>query len=235
MKSSKSRTKKGSSLVVVILFASVLAIISVGTLSVAMSLYASGDGSAQVYSDIQSYRAATELACYQYVNDLEAFTVTKNLSVDWISVTKDAVYSEAIKLITDEVSTAEGSLLWEVTDITPAVAGVGVSNSSLLVKLLALFNGVWTKFQLYLDEYPALNYTSDEGEFAIGESSVPLHPFCVHVDLAVKGETLREELYVEGLFLNVITEKRLNATGGYDTYVTLTLKEGDNGIEIYRV
>lgn len=232
IKSVKQRRR--GSLLAIILFSALIAIIAVGTLTVATTLYTSNEKSMHIYGNLQSYRAATELSCYQYLNDLEAITVTDDIDANWVSVTESAVYTEAIRLITDAVSTEEGSLTWRTTDAVSAIGGTPVSDSSIMVKLIGLLQSGSTKFKLYMTEYPSLDWLSDSAEFEIGDMSIPLNPVPVSIDLSVKGESLSEELYIYGLYLHVITEERLMESGRYDTFVTVSIEEGEDNFGIYR-
>lgn len=229
-----SRRRKGS-LLVVLLFAVMMAIVSFGMLSVATTLYSSNAENAKRYANIQSYRSASEIACFQYVNDLEAITVTRNLTTDWVSVTGAAVYSQAIQAIQDEIGRPTNRFIWNVSDISRAITGAGISDPAVVIHLQSLLAEGRTEFQLAIDDYPTLDYLDIKTFIGRDDVYIALKPFLVNVDLTAKGEVLREKLYVDGLYLSVEKNVIAGAGGAPEVEVTMKLVEGESGVEIYRV
>lgn len=227
------KRRKGS-LLAIFLFAVMIAIMSFGTLSVANSLYASGEQTSKRYSHIQSYRSAAEIACYQYVNDLQAITVTKSLSGEWISVSGSAVYTQACEAIQEKIGKSDNPFVWNVDTIEAAIVGAPVQDASSLTSLLALLAEGRTNFLLSVVDYPEIDWTAGESYISRDESQLKLLPIDVTVNLTAKGEILKEHLFVGGLYLNVVQTTSRNLDGSRETTVTMQITQGEKGVQIYR-
>ena len=225
--------RRSGSLIAILLFAVVIAIMSFGTASVASTLYASNEESATRYAHIQSYRAATEIACYQYINDLQAITVTKNLSGDWVSVSGSAIYTQSVEVITEQLGMTDSPLVWKVSTIEAAIAGATVSDPAIVTNLLGLLAEGRADFQLSLVDYPDIDWTAGESYISRDESQLKLKPLEVIVELTAKGEVLKEHLYISGLYLNVLQMVERTETGRQTT-VTMNITTGEKGVQIYR-
>lgn len=225
------KPRKGN-LIAILLFAVMIAIMSMGTLSVAMTLYSSGEQTAKQYADIQSYRSAIEIACYQYVNELEATTVTKNLSADWISVTGSAVYTQAVEAIESAIGKADNPQVWNKATVEEAITGALISDPAVMVNLLALLQEGRSNF-VFETSGLAINWAAGESYISSSESVLKLQPLEVTVDLLAKGEKLKEILYIDGLYLNVTTIK-IGSGSSRQTIVTMNISEGESGVQIYR-
>ena len=228
-----NKRRKGS-LLAILLFAVMIAIMSFGTLSVASSLYATNEESAKRYAHIQSYRSATEIACYQYINDLQAVTVTKFLTGDWVSVSGSAVYTQACEVIQETVGKEDDPLVWKVSTIEAAIAGATVSNPEIVTNLLGLLAEGRASFMLSVTDYPEIDWTAGESFVSKDESQLKLRPFEVIVELTAKSEVLKEHLFVNGLYLNVLQESIRTEGGTRDTKVTMNISVGESGVQIYR-
>lgn len=225
--------RRSGSLIAILLFAVVIAIMSFGTASVASTLYASNEESATRYAHIQSYRAATEIACYQYINDLQAITVTKNLSGDWVSVSGSAIYTQSVEVITEQLGMPDSPLVWKVSTIEAAIAGATISDPAIVTTLLGLLAEGRADFQLSLVDYPDIDWAAGESYISRDESQLKLKPLEVIVELTAKGEVLKEHLYVSGLYLNVLQMVERTETGRQTT-VTMNITTGEKGVQIYR-
>lgn len=228
VKAPMKKTRKGS-LLAILLFAVIIAIMSFGTVSVATTLYASNNESTRRYSHIQSYRAATEIAAYQYISDLQAVNVTKNLNADWISVSGGAVYTQALELIVNEIGTVDEPLTWKTLDIIHALSGAPVQNPEVLTNLLGLLGQGRAEFKLSIVDYPEIEWNAGESYVSRDESQLKLRPIEIVVELIAKGEVLKEHLFVSGLHLDVLQMKV-----GRDTLVTMNITTGEKGVQIYR-
>lgn len=226
------KRRKGS-LVVVITFGALLAIVVVGMLSLASSLYTVSRDSAKTYSRLQSYRAATELACYQYVTDLESVVVTKDLNADWVSVSGQAVYTQALEAIVDSIGRTEDTSIWKVSEIKTALSAANISDPSVLTSLFAEFEGARQSFQLKVIEPLKLDWSNELSWRRRTDAYAALEPVRIEVTLDVRGEHLFEQFDVNGLFLDVKASKQ-GAADGRHTVVTLVLVEGEEGVRITR-
>lgn len=228
------RRRKGSFLLV-ITFGALMAWVTVSMLTVATSLYTTTKDSAKIYSDIQSYRAASELACYQYVTDLQGVTVTRDLDADWISVTGQAVYSQALDAIKQSLASDTDANAWYVSDISTALSGLNLSDPSVLTNLLGKLTGVRQSFTLTVPEPLKLDWNDPESWSDSDRAYVAVEPFTVEISLSVKGESLFETFTVDGLFLDVQFSRIESADGSgrHDT-ATMMLTEREDGVSITR-
>lgn len=227
------RQRKGSFLLV-ITFGVLMAWVIVSMLTVATSLYSSSKDTAKIYGDIQSYRAATELACYQYITDLQGMTVTKDLDGDWISVSGQAVYTQALDAIQATLASPEDPTAWFVTDITDALAGANLSDPSVLTDLLSKLSGVRQEFKLTVPEPMKLDWDNPETSSSRTGATVALEPLVIEVYLTVKGESVSEKFIVTDLFLDVdITETEME-DGSTHAVATMMLTEKESGVTISR-
>lgn len=226
------RKPRRGNLIAILLFAVMIAIMSMGTLSVAMTLYSSGRQTAKQYADVQSYRAAIEIACYQYVNELEATTVTKNLSTDWLSVTGPAVYTQAVEVIESAIGKTDNPRVWDKDTIEEAITGALISDPSVMVNLLALLQEGRNSF-VFTTSGLDIDWAAGESYVSNSESMLKIQPIEVTVDLLAKGEILKEVLYIDGLYLNV-SSVSIGSGSNRQTLVTMNISEGESGVQIYR-
>ncbi len=222
------KSRRGN-LIAILLFAVMISIMSMGTLAVASSLYTSNSETATYYANIQSYRSAAEIACYRYIMELQTVLVEKNVSAPVLGSTGPTIYGEAIDLIVQKIGKTEEPLTWKTATINDALTGTVMSDSTQLLNLMARLGGGRSEFKLYLDDYPEIDWTSGESYISAHEAQLRLVPFEVHVDLTIRGESLKEKLWIDGLRLLVTAE-----TSGGSTDVTLKLVEREGGVQIYR-
>lgn len=224
--------RKGN-LIVVITFAALMALVILGTMSVGSSLYSTSRDSAKTYSRIQTYRAITELATYQYVTELETAVVTKDLSADWISVSGNAIYTQAIDAIIASIGSTEDSDVWEVRDAKTALTAMDISDPSILTTIYAEIDGVRQDFQLKVITPLKLDWNDEDSWRNRRGAHVALEPVRVEVTYNIRGEHLFETFYVDGLFLEV-TASTMNVGGEEHDTLTLVLVEKAEGVTINR-
>lgn len=231
------RGRQGN-LLVVVMFAVAIAIVSFTTLMVVTSTYASQKENAKQYANIQSYRAAAEIACYQYITDLCVNTETLDLSSSFITPSGPAMYNEALRLLQeavgerpnpDEPLATADPLVWRVSTISAAISGATVSHPDAIMDLIALCSKGLNEFELRLEDYPEILWGDEGTDLTGNEVTLVLAPLEIHVRLRVRGEILNETFYAHGLCLSVIKE-------GPASTRTLTMRivEPENGVRIYR-
>lgn len=225
--------KRRGSLLLVITFGTLMAFVVLGLMTLATSLYSTSKDSAKVYADIQSYRAATELACYQYITDLESVVITKDLDADWISVTGNAVYSQALEAIKAALALETDENVWYVSDITTALSGANLSNPVVLTDLLAKVVGVRQSFTLAVPEPFKLDWADSASWKNSRGANVALEPVVVEIALDVKGEQLFERFIVDGLYLSVVVSRE-EVGGSKHDVATMVLVEQESGVSITR-
>ena len=226
------KRRKGS-LLVVITYGSLMAVVVLGMMTLASSLYSTARDSAKTYSDVQTYRSACEMACYEYVTELEAVTVTKNLDADWISVTGNAIYTQAIDAILESIGSAEDPNVWRVYDIRDALRMANISDPSILVGLFAKLDGVSQEFCLKVVEPPRLDWENEDSWKRSGDAHIAIEPVIIEINFRVKGEELFERFRVNGLFLEVQSSD-MDVGGSRNEIATLMLVEKEEGVSITR-
>lgn len=224
------KSRRGS-LLLVITFAVTMGIVAFSMLVMASNLYTASRNSAAVYESIQSYRSATEIATYQYITDLQAVEVTRNLDADWISVSGNAIYTQALDAITGALSPDGGRTAWHVTDIRQAIRGANLSNPAVLVDLLGLLSNANQSFQLEVPAPLRLDWDNPESSRDRNSAVIAIEPFLVEVNLQVRGEKIFESFIIDGVFLHVDLSKQ---QGSKATIATMRLGEGKDGVIISR-
>lgn len=225
--------KRRGSLLLVITFGTLMAFVVLGLMTLATSLYSTSKDSAKVYADIQSYRAATELACYQYITDLESVIIVKDLDADWISVTGNAVYSQALEAIKAALGSETDENVWYISDIVTVLSGANLSNPIVLTDLLTKVVGVRQSFGLTVPEPFKLDWTDSDSWKNSRGAHVALEPIVVEIFLEVKGEQLFERFTVDGVYLNVVISREEVGESRHDV-ATMTLVEQESGVSITR-
>lgn len=228
------RKRKGSFLLV-ITFGALMAWVTVSMLTVATNLYVVTKDSAKIYSDIQSYRAASELACYQYITDLQGVTVTRDLDADWISVTGQAIYTQALDAIKQALASDSDENTWAISDVSLALSGLNLSDPAVLTNLLGKLTGARQEFSLVVPEPMKLDWDDADSWSDSDRAYVKLEPFIVEIYLSVRGESLFETFLVDGLFLDVQFSEMeaIDGSGSHDV-ATLMLTEREDGVSITR-
>lgn len=204
-------------------------------LTVATTLYLGTKDSSRLYSDIQSYRAGAEMACYQYVTDLQGIILTRDLDGEWISVSGEAVYSEALDTIKATLGTDTDPNTWYVSDLTTALSGANLSDPTILTDLLGKLVGVRQSFSLVVPEPLRLDWDDPESWRDRSGAFVAIEPFKVDVVVTVKGEVVSEEFTVDGLYLNVVATRESVVDGGpKHDIIDINLTEMESGVSITR-
>lgn len=217
-----------------ITFGTTMAFVVLGMLILATNLYRTAQDSAEIYSDIQSYRAATEIAAYQYITDLQAVQVTKDLDGDWISVSGNAVYTQAIQAIQDSLANPEDGLAWHVTDVRQAISGANLSNPLVVTDLLGLLANAKQSFKLSVPEPIELDWNNPNSWRDRGGADVAIKPIKLEVNLQVRGEQVFERFEVDGLFLTVDISKQEQSDGSKHEIATMQFTEREEGVIISR-
>lgn len=226
LKEALVQRRKGS-LLVVIVFAALMAVVMVSMMMVASSLYSTGRDSSKTYGRIQTYRATTELLCYRYISDLEMAIVTRDLTGDWISVSGNAIYTQAIDAIFASMGTTAEPDVWNVHDATVALDSIDVSNPAILTGLLGELKGIRQDFTLTAVTPVMLDWQNEESWRRRDGAHVALKPVQIEVEFNARGEHLFETFQVNGLFLDVVVANR--------TQLTLSVAESMEGVSITRV
>ena len=221
-------------MLVVLTFGTLMGLVVVSMMTLAYNLYYSSRNSSENYSDIQNYRAATELACYQYVTDLCSVLVTRDLESDWITPSGQAIYTQAVELIQNELASPSDVDAWYVNDITVALSAINVSDPSVLTDLLGRLTGVRQEFRLAVPEPLRLDFLSSEVVMDNRTGGrIPLEEFDVEVDLTVRGETVNEVFTISGLYLDVTFFDMAVGTSEYSA-AQIILVEDEEGVQITR-
>lgn len=245
----KLKRRKGS-LLVVVAFGVMMAFVCVLMLSMSNTLTTVTKESAKIYENIQNYRAASELACWKYVNDLQSVVVSKDLDADWVnpmdpgnldwsSVTNRAVYSQALEVIQETQKDPDytgSGIRWNKDTISEALEGIPLSDASVLPTLFGKFTGYTQLFDLIVPSDMLIKNDSTWSYTRHHEAAFELEPFEVDVNLKIRGETLNERFLVSKLFLYVKIEDSLGAGGVNHHVASMYVSDiEDEGIEIQRV
>lgn len=188
--------------------------------TVAISDYSRSN--AQRYSDKMSYRAAVELATYQFVTDLEAVSMTQDISTEWLTKPVAQKYADALDTVTEYTIDASTNR-WVSTDISNIIVGCGVSDTEMLTNLSAKVLG--SEFYIELVDYPALDWSNVDNSIVDDSGKVYLEDLEVHAYLKQKGSVIDENFIIRGLYL----EYTLNGT-----IVSAKISEDLEGVEVLR-
>ncbi len=234
--------KRRGSIAVILVFATMIAIVCLGMLRVAMSLYASGRSTEKQYSDIRTMRSICQVSCYQYVTDLMACYAQRNVDADMPGTTDAVIYNESIEVMQAELAYKDAAgnivdpMLWRVQNAEVALGSLEIGHPEVQTKLLSLVSGRAHEFKLELEEDLKLDYENSATYLGASESRIALLPVKIQVTLKVKSETVVEHLQVEGLFLYVT--KDIMTPEGSTPYTRANLRITDNGmgsgVHIYR-
>lgn len=225
--------ERRGSLLLVLTFCLVMAWVTMSMLTLATNLYQGTRSSAQIYADIQTYRAGIELACYQYITDIQGVIVTKDLDGDWLTVSDDAVYSQALEAIKELVASDDDANRWKVTDLVTALSGANISNPDILADLFAKVSGVKQYFSLVVPELWILDWSDTDSWGNSSGAHVALKPFVVEIQLDVRGESVSETFTVDGLYLDVTLSDE-TVDGSRHEIATMQLVEKEEGVSITR-
>ena len=231
--------KRKGNLLAVLLFAIVMAMISFGSLQVVASVYASNEESIRGYQREQDYRSAAELSAYQFVNDLQSITVTKDtaLETSWLSSSVSSTYTASIKALVDSICATQtnGSHRWRITDASYALSAVTMDDPSIMKDLLTNLQAGYSSLSVSLPVYPDLDYGGELNIISDGYSRISVASFELDSDLYARAESSKEVLYVDNLFLEVYDHDYVDGAGDSQTVYTMRLVSGAGGVKIYRV
>lgn len=232
--------KRRGSLLLVLLFGTLMAVVVLGMMTLATNLYTVGRESAHVYEDIQDYRATCEIACYQYITELCSVIVEKDLNASWVdagpTVVDSAIFTQALEIIVGELKSADGSSDWNKATAREAVSGCGVLDPSILTALVAKISNTDVRQvfvvdladTLFLEFDPETSHVNRDGAY------LKVKPFTVEITFGFRGETLVECFTVSGLNLSVAIGDGVNAGGGETEIATMFLSEDAGGVRITR-
>ena len=229
----KLKRRRGS-LLLVLTYGTLMVMVVTGMLVLASSLYTTSRDSAKMYSDIQSYRAATELACYQYVTDLQSVVVTKDLDADWISTSRNVVYTRAVEEIVKSLADPNDATVWHVKDVRDAIDAADLSDPSVLVNMLAKMTDVKQVFQLTLPDTIELDWASEDTWTTYAGAQIALKPVPIVIDLEIKSEAIHEEFYVHDLLLSITIDRITMGDNTVHEIATMSLIEKEEGVRILR-
>lgn len=252
-----SKKRRRGDIMVVLVFSVVMAILMLGMLRVAMTLYASGRMQEGQYADIQTMRAINEVACYAYVSDLEACHMTRNADHDYAGVSDSVVLHESLEALQKSMAnygTGAGEqtdqfVIWKVRDAGVAVGAAGfnvpdalnptntVLATNLQTDLMSLVSGRAHEFTLELEEDLTIDAT-DMGDSYVGavEARVKLRPVLIKTTLRIKTETVINHFSVEGLYIYTQRSQQTDASGNPYTRIDMVITDDGNGsgVHIYR-
>jgi len=229
--------KRRGSILLVIVFGFVMAMVMAGFMQVSQTLSTTSKDSAKVYADIQTYRAASEMICYQYLTEVEAATVTRDLDSDWLSVTNRAIYTQALGALLDEYDDPEyeeTGWSWIKHDPMDVLRSVHVTDESMVNEVMAALDGGYQKFTLKITEPLVIDPVSEDSYETVRRAYMELKPFPVEVNLRVKGEILQDTYMVSKMFLLVTQENVYEVDGSIHLIATLQLVEPEEGCVITR-
>lgn len=229
--------KRKGSILLVIVYGFVMAVVMLGFMKLGQALSTGSKDSAQVYCDIQTYRSASELICYQYLTALESAVIQKDLDSDWLSVTNRAIYTQAIEAILDYYNDPEYNdtgYSWVQHDAVDALNSLNITNKDFVGALQSKLNEGYQKFTLTVPEPLIVDPLSDASFEQVRKAYMELKPFQIEVSLRCKGETLVDTYIVSDMFLLVQSENTYEADGSIHMIVTLSFVEAEEGCKINR-
>ena len=228
------RARRRGNIMLVLMLGTLLVVVVLSMLTVASSLYRTSQDSAETYSEIQRYRATSEILVYQYITDLESVTITKDLDAEWLSFSGNAVYTQALEALVASLAPPENSRQWFVTDVIEALRGVAVSNPLVLQSLIEEYEGIRQSFSLTVPEPLRLDWMDSKSWSNRHGAIVSLDPVLIELTLVARGETITEKFLVDGLFLEI---QRIEIDVGGDDHdaVTMMIREMEEGVTISRV
>lgn len=194
------RRRRGS-IAVVIVFATMMAIVVLGMFRVGTTLYASDRNNEKGYAEIQTMEAVAQIGCYRYVNDLMALSAEKVLEDDMPGTPQSVVYSDCVEDMWRSIGTAEDPYIWNVRDINTVMNGLAIANPDILLDTISKLTGVVNEFTLHLEEDLILDFSSEDAYLGTTDISIPLRPVKVEVVFAMRGQRIVEHYEVEGLIL----------------------------------
>ena len=219
----------------ILLFGSVLAVLTVQMLVLAQSLYVGSKDSAKVYADIETYKTATELICYQFVSDLNEVTVEKDLATDWVNVAKNAVYTQALDSLLSQVCTEEGNTVWNQHSVLDTINSSNLSDESVLNSLVSKISGARGSFTLSCPEPIKFKVDDEENSQSSSGCHIGLKPILIQITLQVKAETIVEQFEVDGIYLDMTIRKDGQSKHKVATFRFGKSLDGEKGVVIYSV
>lgn len=234
--------RRRGSIAVVLIFATMIAIVTLGMLRVSMAAFASGRSTEKQYADIQTMRAICQASCYEYITDLMACYATRNVDADMPGTTDAVIYNESIEAMQlelapkDDAGNVIDSMLWRVQNAEVALGSLEIGHPEVQAKLLSLVSGRAHEFRLELEEDLKLDFENHNTYLGASEARIALLPVKIQVTLKVKSETVIEHLSVEGLYLYIV--KDIVTPVGGEPYTRASMRITDNGmgsgVHIYR-
>lgn len=235
------RRRRGS-IAVVLVFATMIALVTLGMLRVSMAAFASGRSTEKQYADIQTMRAICQTTCYEYVTDLMACYASRNVDADMPGITDAVIYNESIEAIQlelaprNEAGEVVDPMVWRVQDAEVALSSLEIGHPEVQAQLLSMVAGRAHSYRLELQEDLKLDFTHPDTYLGASEARIALLPVKITVTLKVKSETVVEHLSVEGLFLYIQKDTVTPVDG--DPYTRASMRITDNGmgsgVHIYR-
>lgn len=231
------KSRRGD-IMVVLVFSVVMAILMLGMLKVAMTLYASGRANERQYADIQTMRAINETACYAYIQDLRSCHGIKNVDAEMPGSTESVIYHESLEAMQKALCETTTPQVWKVHDASMAISVAGFNNPTTQADLLELVMGKAHSFTLRLEEDLDFDFEDmSESTIDTDEARLKLKPVRIEASLNVKTETVVNRFSVEGLYLYVKTTEVPNDSGtGTHTQADIMITDdgAGSGVHIYR-
>lgn len=231
--------KRTGSILVVLVYGAIMSVVMLGFLRLSQALMTSSKDSATIYANVQTYRSAGELCCYQYLTDIEASVVTKDLNADWLSISNRAIYTQAIEAIlgvTKDPEYADTGVQWFKHDLIDTLETVNITNPEFVTDIQDVLSGGIQSFSLTVPE-PLIVDPLSEKSFEIARRAyLEIQPFVVEIDMRVKGEELHDSFIVSDMFLLVQEQYQYmdEAMLEIHSIATLSFVEGEEGCHIYR-
>ena len=225
--------KRRGNLALVLFFGMSMAYVSIHHLTVASNLYQLQRSSAEVYSSIQTQRAATEIATAQFVSDMCAVKITKDLDAEWLNVGAMGRYYEALDAIMENLEGEAGSKTWDKTDVREVLRGVSTSDPSVTYRLSHALDADNQEFYLRILTDFELDWSSERIVSQRGHAQIPLKPLDVECYLRVKTEVVREVFTIEGLYLELMSST-IDVGGSEHDSVVFKISEDQEVFNIWR-
>lgn len=193
-------------LMMIILYATVMATVLVSILTLTASYNDSLRDSSRSYANYQTFETITEIATYGFAKELIATTWSSDDSTSWVSdVSSSAAYNEALRRMIDSllVPLSTGGNCWYVDSVEEALNMAGVTDGEIVDDIQNLLRRGRFSIVIKPDDNVGLNWDDSESYHSRDDGHVRLDPLKVQVCFYARNDYIDRTYEIDGIYLNM--------------------------------
>ena len=208
------------------MYATAMIFVLMGLMNVALTYHLSMKDNSKDYALYQTYKSISEISANSFVINLSSQSVNVNTDSEWLSVSSNARYTNALTSMTENITQSPEYKLWNVKDINNILLISGISNNDISKHINNAVKNKSVDLSLRVDNI-TLDWDNEENYNTKNEGHIALN-LSITVTVKTATDTIEDKFNIKGLYIDMINNEGL-------LLFKIAISQSGGAIEIERV